>query len=415
MRRLSPPLTDGFAPEALFPDFAARLNGEGPLGVAVSGGGDSLALLYALKAWGRRPLHVVCVDHRINPDGANWARRVSEVAARLDSAFTALSWNDLKPTTGLAAAARTARHRLLATAARAAGCRVLCLGHTADDVIEAQAMRAAGSNVGAPRIWSPAPVWPEGRGLFLYRPLLNARRAALRAWLAQQGAEWIDDPANDNPASLRAQMRRRIAGGGVMPEAAGAALPDGLLPDGLLIEDDLNRLGLLRLNAARLAALPRDEAARLLSAAAVCAGGGDRLPRRAQLDAVLDRRDEGAHILCGARLWRRDGLIWIAREAGEYRRHPPHLHLEAGAQVWDGRFELDADARVTASAARRTELGDADRKRLLALPAPLRGAMPVVDAPDGPILTRAACWTTWRFRATAGAMATERDLDAPST
>jgi tRNA(Ile)-lysidine synthase len=402
-------VADRFASEALFPDFAARLNGDGPLGVAVSGGGDSLALLYALKAWGRRPLHVVCVDHRINPDGAGWARRVGEIAARLGAAFTALSWDDPKPATGLAAAARAARHRLLATAARAAGCRVLCLGHTADDVIEAQAMRAAGSNVGAPHIWSPAPVWPEGRGLFLYRPLLNARRAALRIWLTQQDADWIDDPANDNPASLRAQMRQRLAGGGVMAETTDAALPDGLL-----IEDAWNRLGLLRLDAARLAALPRDEAARLLAAAAVCAGGGDRLPRRVQVDAVLDRRDEGAHILCGARLWRRDGLIWIAREAGEYRRHPPHLHLEADAQVWDGRFELDADLPVTASAARRAKLGDADRKRLLALPAPLRGALPVVDTPDGPILTRAACWTTWRFRAAAGAMATECDLDAPT-
>lgn len=409
MRRLSLPLTDGFAPETLFPELFARLNGDGPLAVAVSGGGDSLALLYALKAWGQRPLHVVCVDHRINPDGADWARRVGAIAARLGAAFTALSWHDPKPATGLAAAARAARHRLLATAARAAGCRVLCLGHTADDVIEARAMRASGSNVGAPHIWSPAPVWPEGRGLFLYRPLLKARRADLRDWLRQIGADWIDDPANVNPASLRAQMRQRLAGGGAMAEATDAALPDGLL-----MEDDLNRLGLLRLDVARLAALPRDEAARLLSAAAVSVGGGDRVPRRAQVDAVLGRRDDGAHILCGARLWRRDGLIWIAREAGEYRRNPPRAYSEGDRQVWDGRFELDADARVTASAARRAELGDADRKRLLSLPAPLRGALPVVDTPAGPILTRAACWTTWRFKAAAGAMAAERDLDAPT-
>ena len=56
--------------------FAARLNGAGPVGVAVSGGGDSLALLCLLAAWGRRPLHVFCVDHGIHPDSAMWTRRV---------------------------------------------------------------------------------------------------------------------------------------------------------------------------------------------------------------------------------------------------------------------------------------------------------------------------------------------------
>jgi tRNA(Ile)-lysidine synthase len=404
-------VTDGVASEALFSDFSARLNGDGPVGVAVSGGGDSLALLYALKAWGRRPLHVFCVDHRLNPDGADWARRVGEIAARLGTAFTALSWDDPKPATGLAAAARAARHVLLAGAARRAGCRVLCLGHTADDVIEAQAMRAAGASVGAPRVWAPSPVWPQGRGLFLYRPLLRVRRAALRVWLAQQGAEWIDDPANDNPASLRARMRRQIAGGG---ELAAEPLFLGL-PTGLMIDDPVSALGVVRIDLSRLKALPQADAVRLLAAAAVCAGGGDRLPRRAQVARMLETTDAAPHGLCGARLWRRDGLIWIAREAGDYRRQPPRLHRETEALVWDGRFELEPHARVTASGARRAELGEADRKQLLTLPPALRGALPVVETRDGPALASAWCWVAWRLRAAAGGFASERDLDTAAS
>jgi len=384
--------------------FAARLNGAGPVGVAVSGGGDSLALLHLLAAWGRRPLHVFCVDHGIHPDSAMWTRRVGAAAARLGADFTALRWTGAKPATGLAAAARLARHRLLAVAARTAGCRVVCLGHTADDVLEARVMRAAGSNVGAPRVWAPSPVWPEGRGLFLFRPLLDVRRAALRDWLTARGVDWIDDPANASAASLRARARRDLAGGG---EAAPPEAAPGL-PDGLLVEDDLDAFGVLRFDAARLAERAPDDAARLLAAAAVCAGGGDRLPRRAQAGQALAGLATGARILCGARLWRRDGLIWIAREAGDLRRHPPRIHAEAGMQVWDGRFELAAGLRVSASAEARAALSEAERRRLLRLPAPVRGALPVADSALAP----SACWVTPRFKAAAGAFATERDLAA---
>jgi tRNA(Ile)-lysidine synthase len=82
------------------------------------------------------------------------------------------------------------------------------LGHTADDLAEAAAMRAEGSSVSDPRYWSPSPVWPEGRGVMLLRPLLGERRAALRAWLSGRGETWLDDPANDDPRSARARARR---------------------------------------------------------------------------------------------------------------------------------------------------------------------------------------------------------------
>jgi tRNA(Ile)-lysidine synthase len=181
-----------------------------PVAVALSGGGDSVALLLAARAWaaahGRR-LVALTVDHRLQPQSRAWTEACGELAHSLGAGFQALAWEGEKPPRGLPAAARAARHRLLAEAARGCGARVILVGHTADDVAEARAMRQAGSTTPAPREWSPAPVWPEGRGIFLARPLLALRRAALRDWLAAEGARWIEDPANADPRYARARAR----------------------------------------------------------------------------------------------------------------------------------------------------------------------------------------------------------------
>jgi len=154
-----------------------------PVAVALSGGGDSLALLLLVRAWAKRAgreLLVLTVDHGLQPESAAWTGTCSATATRLGLAFEALAWTGEKPATGLSAAARQARHRLLAQAARRAGARVMLMGHTADDILEARLMRARGSTTPDPREWSPSPVWPQGRGLFLLRPLLEVRRNAIR-------------------------------------------------------------------------------------------------------------------------------------------------------------------------------------------------------------------------------------------
>jgi tRNA(Ile)-lysidine synthase len=194
--------------------LGARLtaNDPAPLAVALSGGGDSVALLWLAAEWARstgRRLLALTVDHGLHPESRRWTAEAGEIAARAGAAWRALSWEGEKPSAGLPAAARAARHRLMAEAARHAGASVVLVGHTADDVLEAQLMRASGSTTPDPQEWRPSPVWPEGRGIFLLRPLLGIRRDALRAWLTERGEGWLDDPAN---ADLRyARTRARIA------------------------------------------------------------------------------------------------------------------------------------------------------------------------------------------------------------
>ena len=136
-----------------FQAFERRLEprSRAPLAVAFSGGGDSLALLLLTKAWadraGRRVL-ALTVDHGLRPESAAWTQAVAACARRIGVDFRALKWTGEKPITGVAGAARAARHRLIADAARSAGASVILVGHTLDDQWENALMRAAGEGVG---------------------------------------------------------------------------------------------------------------------------------------------------------------------------------------------------------------------------------------------------------------------------
>ncbi len=414
---------------AAFDDFSRRLDGEGPVGVAVSGGGDSVALLYALRQWGRRPLEVFCVDHGLNPASRAWTDGVARHAARVGAGFTALAWQGDKPLTGLSAAAREARHRLLAGAAWAKDIRVLCLGHTRDDIAEAEMMREDGSNVSAPQAWAPSPAWPQGRGLFLYRPFLNVRRATLRDVLREQGVDWIDDPANENPLSARARARF------VVPETLPSVVeqPPLLTPAvaEALLDSELAPWGLIAFRREVFDALPREAALRLLATAAVCAGGGIRLPRRADIERALAGLAEGRlHTLCGARLQAADEQIHIAREAGDIARHgATAVIVEPSVEVmWDGRFAITSrePGQVLPAAGLRARLEAQDHKRLAALPAGLRGSQAVwTDGTRYRLATNAALrqnpykgplatgWVLPRFLAAAGLYTRESEAVLP--
>jgi tRNA(Ile)-lysidine synthase len=393
-----------------------------PIAVAFSGGGDSLAALLATKAWadrhGRRVL-ALCVDHRLQEQSGVWQDRAAATAARIGASFRALAWDGPKPDHGLPAAARVARHRLIAEAARRAGARVVVFGHTADDLIEAERMRAEGLRVGSPREWGPSPVWPEGRGLFLLRPLLGVRRAAIRQALRRAGEAWIDDPANEDPRSPRARARLGLAGGG---EPADPASDDPELAR-LARRATLSPHGYLRLDRNAMRRAPGSAARKLLAAAALSVGGGERPPRGDRLGRLLDAAlapEPFQATLAGSRIVGADNLL-VVRDAGEIRRGGlASLDLlRAEAAVWDGRFELTATRAgltVRAMAGAIGRLDPAARAALNSLPAPARLAVPALiekaDAPASPILAssptvRVVSLIASRFLAACGAISKE--------
>jgi tRNA(Ile)-lysidine synthase len=361
-----------------------RLDGasRAPVAVAYSGGGDSLALLLAARAFAekaRRPLVALHVDHGLQTHSKAWADDAERTAGRLGAAFVRLAWTGAKPDAGLPAAARGARHRLIAEAARRMGAPVVLVGHTLDDQLENALMRGSGARVGVLREWSPSPVWPEGRGVFLCRPLLALRRADLRQWLAADGFDWLDDPANDDLRHPRVRARLALAEG-LPPPAFDWAAPVDLAglwsaePWGGVVID---RQGLMRAKPAR--------AIHLLQIAAACVSGVERLSRPARAEGLLARFRTGQAFVAtfgGARIDAGENRVVVEREAGEAARGGlAPLALQAGTlMVWDGRFEIIADRPglvVEALRGQASKLDVDDRAVLAGIPAAARPALPV--------------------------------------
>jgi len=178
--------------------------------LAVSGGPDSLALMWLAARWRRAlkrgpRLVAVTVDHGLRPEAAREARAVKRLAGSLGLAHRTLRWTGAKPATGLPAAAREARYRLLAQAARAHGASHVLIAHTRDDQAETVLMRLSrGSGIAGLAAMARH---ATRDGVILARPLLDLPKARLVATLEKAGIPFADDPTNRDPRFTRPRLR----------------------------------------------------------------------------------------------------------------------------------------------------------------------------------------------------------------
>lgn len=190
------------------PDLVARFSADasppdGLVGVAVSGGPDSLALLLlAAAAWPGR-VAAATVDHRLRPEAAAEAAYVGRICARLGVAHAILT--PAAPITGsLQAAARKARYALLEAWRARMGAGCVMTAHHADDQAETLLMRlnrsaGLGGLAGIRR----------ANGLVL-RPLLGWRRAELATIVAAAGIAPVADPSNEDDRFDRVRIRAAL-------------------------------------------------------------------------------------------------------------------------------------------------------------------------------------------------------------
>lgn len=178
--------------------------------LAVSGGPDSVALMWLAARWRRSlargpELNVVTVDHGLRTEAAREAREVKRLATELGLAHRTLRWRGAKPTTGLPAAAREARYRLLAQAARIAGASHVLTAHTRDDQAETLLMRLLrGSGIAG---LSAMARLSMRDGIVLARPLLDVPKSQLIATLKRARIGFVEDPTNRDASFTRPRLR----------------------------------------------------------------------------------------------------------------------------------------------------------------------------------------------------------------
>lgn len=178
--------------------------------LAVSGGPDSVALMWLAARWRRAlargpRLLAVTIDHGLRPEATREARDVKCLAGTLDLPHRTLRWTGTKPKTGLPAAAREARYRLLAQAARSSGATHILTAHTRDDQAETLLMRLLrGSGIAGLAAMARE---TEREGVRLARPLLDVSKSQLIATLKKARIDFADDPTNRDTNYTRARLR----------------------------------------------------------------------------------------------------------------------------------------------------------------------------------------------------------------
>jgi len=196
----------------------------GRLGVAVSGGPDSLALLLLAQAAFPGRAEAATVDHGLRPESSGEARSVARVCADLGVPHATLADSEASIAGASAQSqARSLRYRLLAGWAGERDIRLLATAHHMDDQAETVLMRLARGS-GLAGLAAVRPRRDEGE-LAILRPLLGWRRVELATIVAEAGLAAVDDPSNRSDAYDRTRFRALLAANGLLeaPRLAASA------------------------------------------------------------------------------------------------------------------------------------------------------------------------------------------------
>lgn len=338
--------------------------------VAVSGGADSLALLLLASQWASAvggAAVALTVDHGLRPRSSAEAAQVGGWLAARGVAHKILKWEGQKPPSGVMAAARAARYRLLLDWCAANGVLHLLLAHQADDQSETFLLRLSRAS-GPEGLAAMAGVSERAEARIL-RPLLDVPHARLTATLDACGQPWLEDPSNRDPRFARAHLRT------ILPELARRGL-DGVRFQSLVgrfaarrratewrLADFLARAAAIHpegwavLDRGVLQTAPFETAQAALARLVLAVGGREYPPRAervARLVVALRGDRPATRTLGGCLFVLRSGQILIVREPAAIA---PPLAVNPGATVmWDDRFVVNLD-RSRIHGVRIEELG----------------------------------------------------------
>lgn len=386
-------------------DFLTNASGpDGPLlrlGVAVSGGSDSSALLLLAKDWAMTSgTDLICftVDHGLRSEAADEAQKVKKLCQSLDIKHKTLVWSGWDRQGNLQDAARQARYGLLARAAQDAGCDAVALGHTRDDQAENFLMRLARGS-GVDGLSAMRADW-RADGMRWLRPVLSQTRDGLREVLQDRKVRWVEDPSNNDPRFERVKMRHAmqdLAALGLDAERlAGTALAMSTAREALThlahhAASDLCRVeaGDVVIDPAPYWDLPQETRERIMAEAICFVSSTPYRPRLASLRRSLDAaRDGRSTNLQGCLVHPHRSGLRIIREPSAVA----DLTAEPG-QIWDRRWRIEGTTggEIRALGEGLTQFSDwrdtgLPRQTLLSSPALWAGnrllAAPLVEKSD---------------------------------
>ena len=187
-----------------FLDFMDKYK-QSKVAVGVSGGVDSVCLLYWLH---NIKMDVVClhVNHRLRPEADTETEYVKSVCEKLNIPVHIFYWNDNKPESGLEAAARQARYKMMTDFCHENGIEYLLTAHQSDDQIETFLMNLSrGSGLfGLSGMMAES----ERDGIKILRPLLNVPRSEIKQYCEDNNIKYFVDSMNTDEHYTRVKIRQ---------------------------------------------------------------------------------------------------------------------------------------------------------------------------------------------------------------
>ncbi|MGJ3649303.1 tRNA lysidine(34) synthetase TilS [Sphingomonas sp. GlSt437] len=293
--------------------------------LAVSGGPDSMAMLFLAHAALPGQVMAATVDHQLRAGSGDEAAMVARYCDELDVRHATLTPDAPIAGASLQARAREARYAALEHWAAKSSAKILLTAHHADDQAETFLMRAArGSGLaGLAGIRSQQAM---GR-ILVVRPLLGWRRSELRTLATSLALPFVDDPSNVDSRHDRARFRALLATTpelditGLAASAAYAAEADATLGEmtDLLMEErrQPSEDGTL---AADIGTLPRELQRRLTRAAIsavrlICGITRPDFSPATNIEPLLDALAAGTAATQAGILVTPKGTIWRFAEA----------------------------------------------------------------------------------------------------
>jgi tRNA(Ile)-lysidine synthase len=189
------------------------------IALAVSGGGDSMALALAVlhQLHYHPDLKVYCltVDHGLRPQSKSEAKYVSQSildrVKKLNLEGRAfhhiLRWQGVKPKTGLQEKARQKRYELLYDFCSKKKIEDLALAHHQEDQFETFLFRLSKAS-GLDGLGAMKPQQSYNDKMTLHRPFLNLSHQDLIAYCQRHSQQWVEDPSNQSDRFARIRLRQ---------------------------------------------------------------------------------------------------------------------------------------------------------------------------------------------------------------
>lgn len=388
--------------------FFGPVRAHAKIGLAVSGGADSLGLMVLAHQWQMHqaspPQFIVyIVDHGLRVAAAAEAKTVAAQAAEFGFAARILRWDGDKPGTGIQAAARAARYRLIGAAMGADGVRVVLTGHQAEDQAETILMRLAHGSGTKGLAGMAAHSVVEGTSV--YRPLLGVGRDTLANVVAAAGLVAVDDPSNADPRYERVRWRamlgpldelgldaKRLGQFARRMNAAEKVLArEAEVATARLLRVD--NFGVVWLDRDGLLGLPPDTGFRVLRSSLAIAVGREIDRQIGLYEALLAALGKGreftARTLRGAIIDVTVAKICIFREAARIGEKPVRLG-PSETVIWDRRFEITAGHSAAIQVVGAEKLTRVEAEKLvgtrLVLPMAAVRAAPLILSASGTVL-----------------------------